>query len=127
MRKFAVGLPVCVLLMSLLGGCNTSGVHEVRFVSQSDSRKVIKMTFPNTGVLVRLHNSVFTGGQPKGTYTLTDGDKTVEGRAKQDNAGFLLYTDAGEKQRLAFTSDGIKDQDGALWKPATEPVALPKN
>ena len=117
MRKFVMGLLVCMLL----AGCNTSGVHKVRFVGQSDSTKVLDMTFPNTGVLLRLHNSVFPGGQPRGTYTLKDGDKTIEGRAKQDTAGYLLYTDAGEIRRLTVTSDGVlKGQDGALWKPAAE-------
>jgi len=130
MGKSAGKLAVSIVLVALLGGCNHSGkAYTMRFKSQTDS-KVLELTFPNTGRLHRAHNSVFPGGQPKGTYSITNGAKTVEGRAKQDTIGYLLYSAEGETQRLTVTDEGaLKDEKGTLWKPenpAGEPAMLEK-
>lgn len=117
-RILAVGV-VAVLGMVALAGCHGSpgGVYKMRYVSESDSRKVMEFSLVQPSILARVHMAVYKT-HIRGTYVLKDGETTAEGRVYQDDKGFTLVSKDEKEQRLEMErpSGRLKDENGATWK-----------
>jgi len=115
-RILAVGVMV-VLGMLALAGCHGSsgGVYKMRFVSESDSKKVMEFTLQQPSLLGRVHMAVYKT-HIKGTYVLKDGETTAEGRVYQDDTGYTLISKDEKEQRFEAVSEKLKEESGATWK-----------
>ena len=114
--------PVTLLAVVLvvLSGCHhvsTDGLHKIRWVSETDSKKVLEFTLRVPSVMKRMHMAVF-GGPVRGTYILKDNDKTLEGVVTQFEDSFVLISNDGKNQKFAVdrSTGALKDETGAVWK-----------
>jgi hypothetical protein len=129
-RILAAGV-MAVLGMVALAGCHGSpgGVYKMRYVSESDSKKVMEFTLKQPSLLGRVHMAVYKK-LINGTYVVKDGETTAEGRVYQDDKGFTLVPkdDAvGQRLEMERPSGRLKDKSGATWKldtPTTTAAAL---
>jgi hypothetical protein len=107
-----------LMCLVALAGCHggSSGSAKLRFVNQTESKKVVEFTLQRPTILARVHMTVFPG-RIKGTYVLRDADTTAEGRVTQDEKGFTLVSSEGKKQRFDVEKpDFLKDENGGIWK-----------
>lgn len=113
---------VIVGLFSLSGCHGNPGNSKVRWVNESDSKKVLEMTLQNPTVMGRLHMVVFAA-RVRGTYVFNDGDKTTEGRVIQTEDAYRLTSSDGKEQKFSRerTSGTLTDESGATWKPDNPP------
>ena len=117
-RILAAGV-MAVLGMVALAGCHGSpgGVYKMRYVSESDSKKVMEFTLNQPSLLGRVHMAVYKM-HINGTYVVKDGETTAEGRVYQDDQGFTLVSKDEKEQRLEMEqpSGRLKDESGGTWK-----------
>src|SRR5687768_6609244 len=110
---------MAVLGVVALAGCHgtSAGLYKMRFVSESDSKKVMEFTLNQPSLLGRVHMAVYKT-HIRGTYVLKDGETTAEGRVYQDDNGFTLVSKDEKEQRLEMErpSGRLKDERGATWK-----------
>ena len=121
-RVFVIGF--AMMALTALSGCHASAVdYKTRWVSETDSKKVLELTLRNPNVLGRVHMVVF-GQNVRGTYVLKDGDKTVAGSVTQLDGAYKLVSSDGKEQK--FSRDGkagsLKDESGGTWKPDNPPA-----
>jgi N-acetylneuraminic acid mutarotase len=111
-------------LISLSGchGAGSAGNYKVRWVNETDSKKVLELTLQNPTVMGRLHMTVF-GGRVRGTYVFTDGDKSTEGRVIQTEDAYRLTSSDGKEEKLSVdrVTGTLKDGSGATWKADNPP------
>jgi hypothetical protein len=120
-QVFLVGLMMGLISLS---GCHGSGGDfKVRWVSETDSKKVLEVTLHTPNVGARMHMAVF-GGSVRGTYVLRDGDKTSEGRVTQREDAYRLTSQDGTEQKfnVEAATGKLKDESGAMWKPDNPPT-----
>jgi hypothetical protein len=128
-RILAAGV-MAVLGMVALAGCHGSsgGVYKMRYVSESDSKKVMEFTLNQPSLLGRVHIAVYNM-RINGTYVMKDGETTAEGKVYQDDKGFMLISKDEKEQWLEMErpSGKLKDESGTTWKldnPTTTAAAL---
>ena len=115
--KSAFYFGVIALLGLLSFGCHGSNASgKLRFVNQTDNKKVMEFTLDNPGVLARVHMAFFKA-RIRGRYVLSDADSRVEGRVTQDEKGYTLESQDGTKKHFDVESTGsLKDAQGGIWK-----------
>lgn len=121
-----------VFLVALVSGLITlSGCHHVqapspkiRWVSESDSKKVLEVMIRYPSMLGRAHMAVLGGSPLKGTYVMKDGETTAEGVVTQLEDSYRLTPKDGKEQRYDVdrTTGSLKDESGQVWKADNPPT-----